>query len=81
MAAEQAALRRRIAEKRQDIAEDLERLNRGLRAEAEAANPINVPRRRPWLALGFALLTGALVGMRFADLVVHPRLPTRISLR
>jgi hypothetical protein len=75
MAAEQAALRRRIAEKRLDIAEDLERLNRGLRHDyAAVTSPMSVVRQRPLIALGLALAVGSLIGRRVADLLVMPRL-------
>jgi ElaB/YqjD/DUF883 family membrane-anchored ribosome-binding protein len=74
MAAEQAALRRRIAEKRRDIAEDIERLNRELRHDyAAVTSPERLVRQRPLIALGAALAVGSLIGSRVADLLVLAR--------
>lgn len=78
MAAEQAALRRRIAQKRQEIADDLDRLNREVRNDYQSVqsmtSPANVVRRMPVPALGLALGAGLLAGLWVANLLVVPRL-------
>jgi hypothetical protein len=73
MAAEQAALKRRIAEKRTEIVEDIDRLRDELLYDYKTAtNPSILVARRPLLSVGLALGLGLLVGFQVANAFAPP---------
>ena len=74
MAAEQAALRRRIAEKRVEIVEDLDRIRDELRHDYRTATHPNIlVARKPFLSAGVALGLGFFAGLQLANAFGVPR--------
>lgn len=75
MAEEQEALRRRIAEKRQEISDDVARIEDELRHDVQtyerAISPRHLVSRLPLPMLGLAMVVGAFVGVRVADLLMR----------
>jgi hypothetical protein len=76
MAAEQAALKRRIAEKRMEIVEDIDRIRDELRYDYKTAtNPNILIARQPFLSAGVALGLGLFAGLQLANALGVPKPP------